>query len=269
MNDTVKSASRVLDILELFASSERPLALRDVAAILGLPKSSAHMLLGTLERRGYLVRAASGGYALPRAPAEPGGWVGGVAGQIFRAAQPVLERLRGQIRETVVLGMPTPGLDIRIVSHRVSPQAIRYDISDVPVIPGYCTAMGHVILANLPDEQVRAYLEATELQPLTRMTLTDPQAIFARLRQSKARGYALNIDERFEGAGGAAVAIRDLAGRPHAAINIVTVTPRFRARQHEIVAALTEAGRELEAAVFGGVFGGTGGGSSASQTVGA
>jgi DNA-binding IclR family transcriptional regulator len=251
MNDTVKSAGRVLDILELYASSDRSLALRDVAAILGLPKSSAHMLLGTLERRGYLVRDGKDGYAIPTTPDGAEGWVGGMAGQIFRAAQPVLERLLQQIRETVVLGMPTPGLDIRIVSHRVSPQAIRYDISDVPVIPGYCTAMGHMILCHLPEDEVRAYLARTELAPLTPRTVTDPQAIMARLRQSRARGYALNLGERFEGASGAAVAICDTEGRPRAAINIVTVTPRFRRLQPEIITALTAAARELEASLFG------------------
>ena len=251
MNDPVKSAGRVLDILELFASSERPLALRDVASILGLPKSSAHMLLGTLERRGYIVRVTRDSYSLTAAPDDTGGWVGGVAGHVFRAAQPVLERLLRQIGETVVLGMPTPGLDIRIVSHRVSPQAIRYDISDVPVIPGYCTAMGHMILCHLPEEEVRAYLARTELTRLTPRTLTDPEAIMARLHQCRARGYALNIDERFEGASGAAVAVCDRDGRPHAAINIVTVTPRFRRIKPEIIAALTEAAHELEATLFG------------------
>jgi DNA-binding IclR family transcriptional regulator len=251
MNTVVKSASRVLDILELYASSERPLALRDVAAILGLPKSSAHMLLGTLERRGYLIRIGKDGYALPTTPDGAGGWVGGIAGRVFRAAQPVLERLQTQIRETVVLGMPTPGLDIRIVSHRVSPQAIRYDISDVPVIPGYCTAMGHMILCHLPEDEVCAYLARTELTPLTPRTVTDPEAIMARLRQSRARGYALNLGERFEGASGAAVAICDGAGRPCAAINIVTVTPRFRRLQPEIIAALIAAARDLETSLFG------------------
>ncbi len=251
MNTSVKSANRVLDILELFASSERPLALRDVASILGLPKSSTHMLLGTLEQRGYMVRVAGGGYSLPVVPDDSGGWIGGVAGRVFRAAQPVLERLLLQTRETVVLGMPTPGLDIRIVSHRVSPQAIRYDISDVPVIPSYCTAMGHMILCHLPEEEVRAYLARTELVPLTPRTLIDPKAIMARLRQCRSRGYDLNIDERFEGASGAAVAIRDRNGRPHAAINIVTITPRFRHLQTEIIATLTAAARELEATLFG------------------
>ena len=256
MNNAVKSASRVLDILELFASSERPLALRDVASILGLPKSSTHMLLGTLEQRGYMVRVAGDGYSLPAVPDDAGGWVGGVAGHVFRAAQPVLERLLRQIGETVVLGMPTPGLDIRIVSHRVSPQAIRYDISDVPVIPSYCTAMGHMILCHLPEEEVRAYLARTELIRLTPRTLTDPEAIMARLRQCRARGYALNIDERFEGAAGTAVAIRDRDGRPQAAINIITVTPRFRRLQSDIIAALTAAARELEVTLSGASDGG-------------
>jgi len=251
MNDTVKSASRVLDILELFGSSERPLALRDVAALLGLPKSSTHMLLGTLEQRGYLIRATTDAYTLPVTPGDVGGWVAGVAGQVFRAAQPVMERLREQIRETVVLGMPTPGLDVRIISHRVSPQAIRYDISDVPVIPGYCTAMGHIILCNLPEDRVRAYLADTELVALTPRTVTDPKAIMARLRQSRACGYSLNIGERFVDASGAAVAVRDHAGQPHAAINIVTVSSRFRHRQKEIVAALLAAAREVETKVFG------------------
>lgn len=256
MNDPVKSAGRVLDILELFASSERPLALRDVASILGLPKSSTHMLLGTLEQRGYMVRVAGDGYSLPAVPDDASGWIGGMAGRVFRAAQPVLERLLRQIRETVVLGMPTPGLDIRIVSHRVSPQAIRYDISDVPVIPGYCTAMGHMILCHLPEEEVRAYLARTKLIRLTPRTLTDPEAIMARLRQCRARGYALNIDERFEGASGTAVAICDRDGRPQAAINIITVTPRFRRLQSDFIAALTAAARELEATLSGASDGG-------------
>jgi DNA-binding IclR family transcriptional regulator len=251
MNVTVKSARRVLEILELFASTDRPLALRDVAAILALPKSSAHMLLGTLERRGYLVRSGGDRFALLPAMRDAGGWIGGPAGGIFRAAHPVLDSLVERLEETVVLGAPTHGLDIRILSHRPSPQAIRYDVSQTPVIPGYCTAMGHAVLSRLPEDEVGVYLEQTERTPLTPLTLTDPEAILARLRQDRAQGFALNIDERFEGASGAAVAICAPDGRPHAALNVVTVTPRFLRRQDEIVVALIEAARGLEISVFG------------------
>lgn len=251
MNATVKSARRVLEILELFASTDRPLALRDVATILALPKSSAHMLLATLEGRGYLVRSEGDRFALLPAMRDAGGWIGGPAGRIFRAAHPVLDRLVGTLQETVVMGAPTHGLDIRILSHRPSPQAIRFHVSQTLVIPGYCTAMGHAVLSRLPEDEVRAYLGRIELRALTPLTITEPEAIIARLRQDRAQGYALNIDERFEGASGAAVAICAPDGRPHAALNIVTVTPRFRRNREAIVSALLDAARGLEISVFG------------------
>ncbi len=250
MNATVKSADRVLDILELFASTDRGLALRDVAGILRLPKSSAHMLLGTLAGRGYLVRRVDDLYRL--APAmDQGGWVGGISGQIFRAAQPWLDRLVETHEESVVLGAPTPGLDVRMLSHRISPLAVRYDVSNMPVIPGWCTAMGHAILSRLPAERVRSYLHEIEREAQTPQTLTEVDAIMERLAEHSARGYALNLDERFEGASGAAVAICDPKGVPHAALNCVTVTPRFRRKQTAIIASLVEAARGIEAEVFG------------------
>ncbi len=251
MNTSVKSARRVLEILELFAASDQALALRDVAALLGLPKSSAHMLLATLEQRGYLVREPGDRFMLLPALREAGGWVGGMTGQVFRAAHPVMDALVERFDETVVLGAPTPGLDVRIVSHRPSRQAIRYDVSRDPVLPGYCTAMGHAVLCHLPEDEVRAYLARTEMVAMTAATLTEPEAIIARLRQCRAQGYATNIDERFEGASGMAVAIRGPNGRPHGALNIVTVTPRFHRRRDEIVPALIEAARGLEETAFG------------------
>lgn len=251
MNTSVKSARRVLEILELFAATDRSLALRDVAGLLGLPKSSAHMLLATLEQRGYLVREAGDRFMLLPGLREAGGWVGGMTGLVFRAAHPVMDALLERFDETVVLGAPTPGLDVRIVSHRPSRQAIRYDVSRDPILPGYCTAMGHAVLCHLPEEEVRGYLARTEMHAMTPATLTDPEAILARLSQCRAQGYATNIDERFEGAAGVAVAVRGPHGRPHAALNIVTVTPRFHRRRDEIVPALIDAARGLEETAFG------------------
>ncbi len=250
MNASVKSADRVLDILELLASTDRALGLRDVVRILGLPKSSTHMLIGTLTARGYLVRTADGLFRL--APAmDQGGWVGGIAGQIFRAAQVQLDRLVRDQEESIVLGAPTAGLDVRLLSHRISPQAVRYDVTSMPVIPGWCTAMGQAILSRLPEGRVRAYLEGIERVQATPRTVTDVDAIMERLAVHRMRGHALNIDERFEGASGAAVPICDPNGQPHAALNCVTVTPRFLRKQGAIVAALKAAVAGIEAEVFG------------------
>ncbi len=250
MNGHVKSAVRVLDILELYASTDRALALRDVVGILGLPKSSAYMLLSTLVARGYLERDEQEQYRLTPAMNQ-GGWVGGITAQVYRAAQPWLDRLLAAHEESVVLGAPTAGMDVRLLSYRISPQTIRYEVKDIVMIPGYCTAQGHAILSHLPEQEVRSYLASIERAQLTPHTLTDIDAIMERLAQDRAQGFALNIDERFEGAAGAAVAICDPESRPHAALNIVTVTPRFRRKQTAIISALLEAARAIEAEVFG------------------
>jgi DNA-binding IclR family transcriptional regulator len=56
MSDEIKSAARVLDVLELFSARCDGLTLSEVARGLELPKSSTLGLLRTLHKRGYLVR---------------------------------------------------------------------------------------------------------------------------------------------------------------------------------------------------------------------
>lgn len=250
MNNSVKSAVRTLRLMELFATSERSLTLAEVSAALAIPKSSAHMLIATLVAEGYLAQPEPNRYALP--DELEGGWIGGATGALVRAAAPEMDRLLDAFQETVVLGIPTPALDVHIVAHRQSPLAVRYDVSRDPAIPGWCTAMGHALLSHMPEDEVTAYLARTPRAPFTSRTVTDAGSILEVLRRSRARGYALNIDERFEGASGAAVAVLDPEGRPRGAINVVTLTPRFRRRQREIVDALKLATRRVGATLFGG-----------------
>jgi IclR family pca regulon transcriptional regulator len=251
MDNSVKSAVRTLRILELFAGVREPLALTVVARRLGIPKSSAHMLMQTLVAEGYLQDAGRGACIMPAGLVGAHAWIGGPGAALARAAAPQMDRLLALFEETVVLGAPTPLGDVRIIAHRKSPLAVAYDVSRDPVLPGWATAMGHAMLSHRPEAELRAYLARTPRVPLTARTVTDADALLVRLRACRAAGHALNIDERFEGASGVAVAILDEGGAPHGAINAVMLTPRFLRRQDEIVAALTAAAREIEAAAFG------------------
>ena len=89
MNGNVKSAARVLDILELLARSEAPMALKDLVSILALPKSSAHALLRTLQARGYVERDAADRYALSASLRQSSGWIGGPEAHLAAMARPV------------------------------------------------------------------------------------------------------------------------------------------------------------------------------------
>src|SRR3546814_16533828 len=71
----VKSAARVLDLLELLAAAPRPLRLAEVAPRLDIPKTSAFEPLSTLVAQGY-AEEQGGGYRRAESLLDRG-WVGG------------------------------------------------------------------------------------------------------------------------------------------------------------------------------------------------
>src|SRR4051794_22701981 len=81
----VKSAARVLDVLELFSAGQDPLSVTDVARKLGIPKSSTQGLLTTLVGRGYLARDGTA-YLLPP-ELRDGRYVGGIRARLMSRAE--------------------------------------------------------------------------------------------------------------------------------------------------------------------------------------
>jgi len=244
MNTIVKSAERVLDILEVFALWREPMALRDISGQLGIPKSSALMLLRTLESRGYILRDGERYVLDPvwQGDEERAGWfIGGHTMRLIRIAEPVMRDLVERLEETVVLGVPSHDGDVRVVANRLSPLAVRYDRSRISVIPGYCTALGQAMLAFQNGETVDAYLARGPFAPLTDRTITDPAVLRARFDEIRRRGWAVNQEERFLGAVGLAAPILGQGGAVLGALNIGTVPVRYRSRRTTLVAALQRA----------------------------
>ncbi len=123
---SVKSAARVLDVLELMAGRTHGLRVNEMARQLAMPKSSASSLLATLESRGYVV-PASDGYRLVDM-FRTAGWAGGVTSALLRASGPVMARLVTKTGESVFLGVPTPDMAIQYVAKSVSSNELRYDV---------------------------------------------------------------------------------------------------------------------------------------------
>jgi len=111
----------------LLAASSGPVSLADVVTELGIPKSSALMLLRTLVAKLYVERDADGRYQIHRFyRSSRDSWVGagrrGCAG--WRA--PLMEDLALAVQETVIVGMMTPAFDVKIVEKVPSPREVRY-----------------------------------------------------------------------------------------------------------------------------------------------
>ncbi|EHP44744.1 IclR family transcriptional regulator [Cupriavidus basilensis OR16] len=122
----VKTALRVLEIIETFARERRALSLSELARLLAVPASSCLALIRTLTSLGYLYETGR------RQGYYPTGRLLAMAQQIARH-DPVLDRVHGTMNElraatgeTVVIGKLHEGRWVVYLDVLESPHAIRY-----------------------------------------------------------------------------------------------------------------------------------------------
>lgn len=244
MNPEIKSAGRVLDILEYLAKCRTPVRLSQITADLSLPKSSAHGLMQTLVMRGHVGRNTAGAYALvasarhgfPFTPHEE---------PLVVMAMPVMEKLRDDTGETVILSTLTARGDMRRLAKCVSPHPVRYDVKIDSPITAYCTATGRVLLAYASPDVVDEYFERVQMLSYTPFTETDVGRIRQILARVRRDGYALNEQEFITGSTGIAAPVFDAAGNVVAAINLGTLTVRFVANREQIILLVRSAADAL------------------------
>jgi IclR family pca regulon transcriptional regulator len=87
-------------------------------------------------------------------------------------------------------------------------------------LPAYCTSMGKVMLAYLPEPALRDVLDATDLVQRGPNTLTQRDTLIRELARIRVSGLAVNNEEFAYGLRSIAVAVRTPAGEPVAAVNL-------------------------------------------------
>src|SRR5690625_588960 len=196
----VKSATRVLDLLEFFSATSTAVTLTEIARQLSMPKSSTSALLNTLVDRGYVENEA-GGYVLA-ARYRVSGWVGGPYARLLRAAHPVMVELSAAIHESVFLGVLNERGMVQYLDKVVSKEPLRYDVDLSKERFAYATTIGQVLLAHWPKDKLEHYLAQQPLEQITPKTEVDLDKLRARLAQVHEHGYAELTDTHVLGVSG-------------------------------------------------------------------
>jgi IclR family pca regulon transcriptional regulator len=210
------SLARGLLVLQAFVGHGPKMTVSDAARATGLARATARRCLYTLEKVGY-VRMDGSAYVLEsrflplaRAYLRSLGPEGSV--------QVVLDRLRDQIDETVAIGK----LDGAHVVYASLSRKSRTRTLGGTVgmrVPAFCTSMGRVLLAALPETEVTPVLASFPPVKFTPFTLTDPGEIRDRINEAARNGFSINDQELDLGLRAMAVPIRDHRGRVIAALN--------------------------------------------------
>lgn len=240
----VKTALRVIEIIEIFAREGKPLSLTELARELGAPVSSCLGLVRTLTSLGYLYETAR------RQGYYPTGRLLAMAQRIARS-DPILEKvgptlaaLRDTVAETVVLGKLAPDGEVLYLDVLPSPHPISY-VAD----PGaqrhlHSNSLGKALMSLMTEEERQKLLKGRKLERFNERTLVTIEAIENDIALSRERGWFQNLGESMDDVGAIAWPLHISGGEY--AVSIAGPLYRIEARIDQLAQQLRVACRVME-----------------------
>ena len=251
-DDAAGAVPKALRVLETVAARRRPLSIAEIASALDLPQPTAHRIVGSLEKLGFVGREPGRrriiegarfvrlGLDVLRAPAGSG------------SRHAVLAALAKKTGESCNLGVITGGHVVYV--DRVEsqwPLGLRFEPGSR--VPLHCTAIGKLLLSELPDSAVEAHLASGALSRYTAATITDARKLKAELERTRQQGFSMDNEEFMSGVICLAVPVRgprdgqvcaglaiSAAQARHTAAGVKRFLPDLRAAASRLERALTE-----------------------------
>jgi DNA-binding IclR family transcriptional regulator len=233
----VEAAARTLELLQAVAKIDGPASLSAIVAELGWSKPTVYRLVRTLETLGALRQENGGGYLLGPALITLGR-AALRSTRLLEVARPYLESLYGVLGETTVLTM-LDGDDV-VYLDRIDADKILVPYAHLGSrLPAYCTSTGHVLLAGLPDDEVRQRLAQREFVQLAPNTLRSISEVLERLAEVRRQGFAINDEELALGHRSVAAPVTDHSGEVAAALSVSV--PAVRVSRSDLIRFANEA----------------------------
>lgn len=192
MQNKNKTVVKSMALLNLFLHKPR-LTLSELVSLTGMPKTSVHRMVSSLEEMGFLSRDASGAYSLGLVFLEFGQLVADRL-DIRKIAKPVMEELCREVDEAVQLIM-RDGNEAIYVEKIEGTQTVRLYTAIGRRSPLYAGACARSILSFLPREEIEAYIKQTELISIGSGTITDPEKLIQEIDASVQNGYTVSYSE--------------------------------------------------------------------------
>lgn len=234
----ITALQRGLRLLQLFSESPHGLTAKEVASHSRLPVSTVHRFLVNLQTAGYLNCSRDGIYQLGIACFA----IGQAALSqldLRRVSRPFLEDLNRQTRETIHLTL-RHGLSAVYVEKLDSLEPLRIYSRIGATVPLYCTAVGKVMLAFMPEEERESLLPQLGIKRFTPNTVGNLQELGAELYRVRKNGYACDLEEHELHIRCIAAPVRDHEGKVNASVSITAPMVRMTVTRLRQLAPLIE-----------------------------
>jgi IclR family acetate operon transcriptional repressor len=231
-----QSIERAIAVLECLRLSDRPLGLSEIANEVELTMSTTHRLLRALVNASYVdqddstehYRLGIGIAVLGQRAIENSG---------YQLARPILAALSERSGESASLAVRR-GTEVVVIDRVMGPAPLRFDHPTGAELAAYASAMGKALLAFSSSSVEAEIAQIPSLVQFTARTITKRDALAEELHATTARGFAVNVEERYDGVSAVAAPVLSASGRAHAAIGLQGPSIRLTSRRLEELAPL-------------------------------
>lgn len=192
---TVKSVETMFEIVDVLQQRDGA-GVTEIAAEIGLSKSSVHKHLTTLVEQRCVIKRGDE-YHLGLEFFQYGSYVRNRY-DVFQKSKSLVTELADETGEMVWLITEENGMAMYLFGDGGSLD-INVDSLVGTWTPMHLNSGGKAILSRLSDDRVREIVDQHGLPSRTDRTITDVDALFDELAETRERGYALNLAEDLEG----------------------------------------------------------------------
>ena len=229
----IQSVDRAFSLLACIARRGGSESLPTIAAQCGLSVATTHRLLATMESLGAVIHTSPGKYRIGMGVVELGRHAS-LDGLLAAAGEASLRRITQTITPTAHLGV----LDSEFMVTYLGKSTMRGHPLPTRIgskLEAYCSGLGKVLLAALPQTQIDAFLAEGPFIALTERTIIETGPLANELLKVRAQGFAIDDCELFDDLRCVAVPIRDANGHTVAALSGSAPASRM---PHESVASV-------------------------------
>jgi len=229
--DTMKSAQRVLHILEAFSVDHPEYTAAELIEKLSFPQGSIYRFLRILLKNGFLEKnPRTNKFRLGIKMFELGSVVWREM-ELRKIALPSMEELSRKTGETVHLGV-LDGNEVVSIEGMESGQSLRTSLPIGKRVSLHSTGIGKAILSFLSAQWIEKFVTSQRLPQYTSNTITTREHLLDEIEITRQRGYAVDNEENEPGIRCVAAPIRNFSGTVIASMSISG--PSFRISKDRI-----------------------------------
>jgi IclR family pca regulon transcriptional regulator len=224
------SLARGLAVIRAFSDQRRSLTIAQISHRTGIPRAAVRRCLYTLKQLGYAESDANNFTLKPKILTLGYSYLSSTP--LTVSAQPCLNQISRTLNESCSLAVMDDN-EVLYVARSATSRIMSVALNTGSRLPAYCTSLGRIMLAHMPEEHLDAYLAKVKLKAYTQCTVVSVKRLKEILDETRRAGYVVVEEELEVGLRSIAVPVRGATGNVLASLNIGAQATRVTKKQME------------------------------------